>query len=519
MIYRFDRFELDPGRFELRAGGQPQPVEPQVLELLILLAANPDRLVTKDEIVERIWHRRFVSDSAVSSRIKSARRAIGDDGAAQRLVRTVHGKGFRFVGEVAFVSDAQPWAETVAASAAGEAQRHGRQPSIAVLPFRAAADGGRLALVADALADEIIADLARLRWLLVIARGSSFRFRGRDIDCREVGNALHVDYCLAGSIEENRGHLTIAVELLRTSDGGLLWAERFSAGAAEIGDVRWEIVTAIVANLKLRIAHEEADRARTQLEAALDAWGAYHLGLDHMFRFNRTDNVHAAVLFERALSLSPNFSRALGGLSFTRFQDAFLPYSSDPAACAAEARALAERALLCDPLDPFAHLNLGRSLWLDGDMSASIERLGESIALSPNYAQAVYSKAWAEMTQCDPASSDPHAELALRLSPLDPLRYAMIAVRSLNALLSGDYESAAQLGERAARSPGAHKHIAVIAALADRLAGRDEGAARWVARAREQDPDLTAGVFLRSFPFAPSAGRETIEGALRDLGL
>jgi TolB-like protein len=519
MIYRFEHFELDPGRFELRAGGQAQPVEPQVLELLILLAANPDRLVTRDEIVERIWHGRFVSDSAVSSRVKSARRAVGDDGEAQRLIRTVHGKGFRFVGKIAFVADTQAPAGLAAAEPPAEPPRPGRQPSIAVLPFRAVAGAGPLAFVADALADEIIADLSRLRWLLVIARGSSFRFRGRDVDCCEVGKALDVDYCAAGSIEESRDRLTIVVELLRTSDGGLLWAERFSAGVDEIDDVRWEILTAIVANLKQRIAHEEADRARRQPEAALDAWGAYHLGLDHMFRFNRADNAHAAALFEGALALSPDFSRALGGLSFTRFQEAFMPYSPDPTACATEARALAERALLCDPLDPFAHLNLGRSLWLDGDMAASIERLGESIALSPNYAQAVYSKAWAEMTLCDSANSDPHAELALRLSPLDPLRYAMLGVRSLNALLRGDYDSAAQFGERAARSPGAHKHIAVIAALGDRLAGRNDGAAGWVARAREQDPTLSAAGFLRSFPFAPSAGRETIEGALRDLGL
>jgi TolB-like protein len=519
MIYRFDRFELDPGRFELRADGQSQPLEPQVLALLILLAANPDRLVSKDEIVERIWHGRFVSDSAISSRIKSARRAIGDDGAEQRLIRTVHGKGFRFVGRVSFAAEPLTGVRAPMAEHSQVTPGPGKQPSIAVLPLRLTGAPGSLALVAEGLADEIIADLARMRWLLVIARGSSFRFRGCEVDSRDVGRALDVGYCLSGNVSQKGAQLTISIELARTGDGALLWAERYSAAAAEIASVRCDIVAAIVANLKLRIAHDEAHRARLRPEKALDAWSAYHLGLDHMFRFNRTDNAHAAALFEQALGLSPNFSRALGGLSFTRFQDAFLPYSSDPAASAKEARALAERALLCDPLDPFAHLNLGRSLWLDGDMAASIERLGVSLTLSPNYAQAVYSKAWAEMTQCNPAVSDPHAELALRLSPLDPLRYAMIGVRSINALLRGEYDSAAELGERAARSPGAHRHISLIAALGDHLADRHEPARRWVARAREQDPGLTATTFLRSFPFAQSAGRETIERALDALGL
>jgi TolB-like protein len=395
----------------------------------------------------------------------------------------------------------------------------GRQPSIAILPLRVARGGEEAALFADALADEVIADMARLRWLLVIARGSAFRFRGRDVDCREVGKALDVSYCLVGSIDERLGKLTIAVELARTSDGGVLWGERFSAGADEIREVQSEIVAAIVANLKLRIAREEGERARTQPEAALDAWSAYHLGLDYMFRFNRSDNAHAAGLFERALALSPEFSRALSGLSFTRFQDAFLPYSPEPERCAVQARELAERALRCDPLDPFAHLNLGRSLWLEGAISESLVCLRESIALSPSYAQAVYSKAWAEMTLGDPGNSDADAALALRLSPLDPLRYAMIAVRSVSALFRGDYAAAAELGERAARSPGAHKHIAVIAALGDELAGRHENASAWIAHARRQDSDLTAAVFLRSFPFAPSIGRETIEGTLRRLGL
>lgn len=519
MIYRFEQFELDPGRFELRADGQAQAVEPQVLSLLILLAGNPDRLVTRDEIVERIWHGRIVSEAAISSRIKSARRAIGDDGDRQHLIRTVHGKGFRFVGKVAYLADARPPTKAARPEIDGEEPVRGRQPSIAVLPFDATGSDGPLAFVGEALADEVIADLARMRGLLVIARGSSFRFRGRDVDCREVGSALDVGYCLTGSIDEQRGRLTIAVELARTSDAGLLWTERFSAGGDEIAEVCDDIVAAIVANLEQRIAHEEASRARTRPEAALGAWGAYHLGLDHMFRFNRNDNARAAALFERALGLDPDFSRALSGLSFTRFQDAFLQYSPEPERCAEQARSLAERALQCDPLDPFGHLNLGRALWLDGAVAESVDRLGQSIALSPNYAQAIYSKAWAEMTQCNSAGSDANAAQALRLSPLDPLRYAMLAVRSLNAFLGGDSESAAIWGERAARSPGAHKHISVIAALGAKLAGRHDSAAQWIARARQQDPALSAAVFLRSFPFAASAGREKIEATLRDLGL
>ena len=238
-----------------------------------------------------------------------------------------------------------------------------------------------------------------------------------------------------------------------------------------------------------------------------------------MFRFNRWDNTRAAAYFRQALSKSDDFSRAHGGLSFTHFQDAFLDYSAEPRQHAELARSFAAKALQCDPFDPFAHLNLGRSLWLEGEIGESVGRLSESISLSPNYAQAVYSKAWAEMTLCNPQSSDEDARLALRLSPLDPLRYAMLGVRSVNALMRGDYENAAEWGQRAARSPGAHKHIAVIAALGTQLAGQRDTAQGWVARAKQQDAGLSKAIFLRSFPFAPSEARQTIEATLSDLGL
>jgi tetratricopeptide (TPR) repeat protein len=264
---------------------------------------------------------------------------------------------------------------------------------------------------------------------------------------------------------------------------------------------------------------DSPDSARRMPEGSLDAWSSYHLGLDHMFRFNRADNARAAALFAQALARDANFSRALSGLSFTRFQDCFLQYSDDPEAMADQARSLAERAVQCDPLDPFAHLNLGRSLWFADAVPESLERLSASIALSPNYAQAIYSKAWAEMTQCDVVQSDEHAQLALRLSPLDPLRYAMLGVRSVSALLRGDHQAALDWGERAAQSPGAHKHIAVIAAIAAQASGQSERAAQWIGRARLLDPAVSQATFLRSFPFAATGGREMIERALHDTGL
>lgn len=518
ILYRFADFELDCDRFELRERGEAKHIEPQVFALLGLLASNAGRLVSKDEIVEKIWDGRSISDAAIASRVKAARQALGDDGKQQQFIRTVHGRGFRFEEKVTLGHALKPVASAAAIPADFSAPSDDR-PSIAVLPFHWIGNVGPFAFVGDALADELIADLSRLRWLLVIARASTFRLRERHVDCEAIGAILKVSYCLTGTLEHAGNHLILSVSLSRTADGGVIWAERFTAGQDEMQELRREILTAITANLETRIVQNEIELARRKPVTALDAWSSYHLGLDHMFRFNRGDNAKAAALFDKALTRDPDFSRALSGLSFTCFQDRFLGYSERREEMGAQARILAERALQCDPLDPFAHLNLARSMWFEDALPESIERLTACIALSPNYAQAIYSKSWAEMTQCDVGNSDANAIAALRLSPLDPLRYAMLAVQSVSALMAGDYERAADLGERAARSPGAHQHIAVIAALGNSAAGRADRAEYWKDQARLFNPAVSKHSFFASFPFAEAPGRETIERNLSRLRL
>ncbi len=178
MAWIFGDFHLDPERCELRRGTDPVRVEPQVFALLVHLVRHRDRMVTKDEISEKVWPGRIASDASISSRIRSARKAVGDDGQQQTTIRTLHGRGFRFVTDVMETTPAQVAAVPFAA------EEHGGltggltgRPSIAILPFRPLALEPELAILADAIPCEIIQALSCLRWLAVIARGSSFRFR------------------------------------------------------------------------------------------------------------------------------------------------------------------------------------------------------------------------------------------------------------------------------------------------------------------------------------------------------
>jgi TolB-like protein len=526
MIYTFGHFELDLAAFELRSHGKAASLEPQVFALLALLVENRERLVSKDEIVEKVWDGRVVSDAAVASRVKSARQALGDDGKSQQFIKTIHGQGYRFVAQarISRGASAAPTAERregeaqhVLADMVARLERISR-PSLAVLPFRFLGSDERYAALADALPDELITDLAQLHWLFVTARGSSFRLRPPDTDFGDIGRLLRVRYCLWGTIEISNGKLVVIVELVETMDGGVVWADRFSGRIEDVHAMREQIRSQILAALEIRIPLHEASRARRTAVENLDAWSAYHLGLQHLYRFNRTDNSAAAELFQRAAALDPTFARAHAGLSFVHFQTAFMHYTDDVAGAISHARRCASRGVELDPLDPFVNFTMARTYWLDGDLDASLGWLQRATDVSPHYAQGIYAQAWTEALAGRAADGRQHVDLAMRLSPLDPLHYAMLATRAFTHMVLGEDAEAAQWAERGARSPGAHVLIAMIAAAAHELAGDRNRAAFWAANVRERNSSLTRENFFRAFPMKVDAMRMRVERARVGMG-
>ena len=520
MIFRFAPFELDVARVELRQDGRPVALEPQVFALLAFLVEHRDRLVSRDEIFEKVWDGRIVSDSALTSRVKSARRTLGDDGKSQRFIKTVHGQGFRFVADVQVEREDGPIVGTDGQDdpMATSAAEPGGRPSIAVLPFRVIGDAGAYASIAEGLPHELITELARLRWLFVIARGSSFRLRDKELDMREVGRLLGVRYGLTGTVEVSGRQLVVTADLIDTRGGDVVWGERYTGYVDDVHAVRDEIRSKILASLEIQIPLHEASAARLTDSHDLDAWSAYHLGLQRVYHFNASDNAAAGELFEHAISLDPGFARAHAGLSFVHFQTAFMRRTDDIAAEILLARDCAQRGVDIDPLDPFVNFTMGRSYWLEGDLDRASSWLERSTSLSPNYAQGHYARAWTETMAGRGPDGRGHVDLAMRLSPLDPLYYAMIATRGLSHLLRGEDAEAAAWTERAARSPGAHVLIAMIAAAVQMLAGNEEAAKSWAANVRERRPQLKREDFFSAFPLKPDEVRTRVSAALKTLG-
>ncbi|MBT3333026.1 MAG: transcriptional regulator, partial [Rhodospirillaceae bacterium] len=437
-------------------------------------------------------------------------------------IRTIYGRGFRFVAAVSGRTEdsiAQS-PEQIGPSDRLELEaKADTKPSIAVLPFQLLGAPGDHGAIADAIPHEITQALSRLRWLFVIARGSAFQFREPDPNVREIGKALSVRYCLVGSVEISDRTIAVTVELSDVNDGGVVWGERFAATIDDVHEIRAEIVAHVVPSLEIHIPMNEARVARLGVPESLDAWSNYHLGLHHMYRFTRQDNAKATALFKSAVAQEPSFARAYAGLSFTNFQDAFVKYNNAPDKAALDARRFAERSLELDPYDPFANLTMGRSFWLQGEPEFGIDWLERATSLSPNYAQGFYSRAFADMLSGRADSSHDFVDISMSLSPLDPLLYGMLGTRAISFVIECDYESAAFWAEKAARAPGAHFLIYLIAVIAHSLNQNDKKASQWVASTRQRKPTASQADFFDAFPFSDPNTRKLMSGALSRHGI
>ncbi len=514
-MWTFGDFELDPERIQLSRCGAPVPVEPQVISLLIHLVRNRDRMVTKEEIVAAIWHGQAVSDASISSRIRSARQGVGDDGARQAVIRTVHGRGFRFVAEVASPMPAQAASEK--AVCASVEHPTGR-PSIAVLPLQPLAIAPDLAILGEAIPHEIIQSLSRLRWLAVIARGSAFRFRHGAADLGLLTTALAARYVLSGVVESQNRSVAVILELTDSHSSEIIWADRLTAPLEELDELRAQIVAHVVSALETHIPSHEARIAQLKGPDGIDAWGNYHLGLHHLYRFTAHDTALAKTCFERAVAADPRFGRAYAGLSFTSFLEAFLRLTPDSGSAVGAARRHAERSLELDALDPFANFTMGRSFWLTNQPEMAADWLARATLLNPNYAQGFYASAFTSMLTGNGPATFAALDTSLHLSPLDPLLYGIHGVRAQMLIQQEDHAAAARWADHAASTPGAHYLIAMIALAANGLAGRHDQAGRWRREVRRLKPDATAADYFAAFPTRHVESRMRIAAELRRQG-
>ncbi|HEY8518468.1 MAG TPA: winged helix-turn-helix domain-containing protein [Gammaproteobacteria bacterium] len=524
MLYRFGDCELDLERFELRRAGRRETLEPQVLTLLAYLVANRHRIVTRRELNEHVWRGRIVTDAAVNSCIKAARAHIGDDGRTQVFIRTVHRKGYRFIGDVAERSGGAVRAAGDVEPIVAAGDRFDgleltlpSQPSVAVLPFRLAGEEHAHGVLADGLTHEVITRIARARWLFVISRGSAFKFRAGPYDPRDVGRALGVRYVVQGEVRALGEEVSVHAMLADAVTGQERWAEHLRRPLRDVLTVQEEMAELIVGSVESEVEHAERQRAAVIAPANLDSWSAYYRGCWHMYRFTAEDYVLAEQYFRRSIELDPRSPRAYAGLSFIHWQRAFLELAPDRAAEERRAIGFAEEALMLDPRDPLGHWALGRAYLLSQDLGEAVNELETAVQLNPSSAVGQYSLAYALMQTGDSLRSNEVVDKARRLSPYDAMTFAMYAVRAQNLAVLGQYADAAAFATRAARQPNAHYQVLAIAAYCNMLAENIEAARAFYQRLREVRPTYASADFFRAFRHQPQQNTALIEGAFRQL--
>ena len=444
---------IDVARHELSRAGVPVHVEPQVFDLLLHLIQNRDHVVGKDELVAAVWQKRVISDSTVNNRINAARQAIGDSGERQLFIRTVARRGFRFIGDVQEIHGSSHHRAPGAAIAGRHPPEEERsdKPSVAVLPFANLSGDPEQEFFADGIAEDIITALSKARWLLVIARNSSFAYKGRTTDIKQVSRELGARYVLEGSVRKYGSRVRISAQLIEAVTSAHIWAERYDRDLVDIFELQDEITQNVASAIEPSVAQAEQYRVSRKHPDSLDAWEAYHRGLWHFVKHEPSENDQAKPFFQLAIDLDKSFAPGYYGLAMTHLWDGSV-YAARPLQdCLRTSRPLAQRALTLDDSDSMAHFVMACVFFFAGDSVGAREELDRAISINPSNAWAVgvSGSLYGHNGELKEALNE--IGKAMRASPHDPLKWVWILYAAHSNYFARNYEAALAAAEQLIR--------------------------------------------------------------------
>jgi len=525
MIHRFESFELDTDRYELRRQGQPRSVEPQVFALLTLLVENPHRMVPREEIIASVWAGRAVSDSALSSRIKSARQALDDDGDAQRLIRTVHGQGFRFVGVVESVPG--PSAPTTM-SAPTAAQQWTRdvlaRPVLAVLPFEN--EGGRAedAYFADGIAEELISELSSWRWFPILSRDSSFDRSRAGLSASARAAAVGARYAVTGRLLRGGDASRLTVELLDTASDTQLWSGHYAVPDAELAGLQSGISSEIFRRIAPELTSEETRRVLRKRHEDLTAWDMAIKGLWHLHRATPNDFREALTLLEGAIRVDPGFALPWSFMALARFEQALKGWTGGAPGSVRDAfRSMLDAASTSVELDPSSWM--GHALMSAGELWTNLSfprarlHANRALELNPSASMAHHISGCIAGFAGDLESAIATQGNVYRVDPRYGHADVVEADLGLWHLLEGDLPRAAEHLQRAiglepSNVRARHRQVALAG-----LAG-DPGLAREaLAAIRDLGGTMDEQYMAASYPFQDPRHAETFRKGLAKAGV
>jgi TolB-like protein len=365
------------------------------------------------------------------------------------------------------------------------------RPSIAVLPFANLSGDPEQEYFADGVVEDITTALSRMRWLFVIARNSSFTFKGRSVDAKQIGRELGVRYLLEGSVRKAANRVRITGQLIDAATGGHLWADRFDGPLDDIFDLPDQVTESVVGAIAPKLQEAEIERARYKPTESLDAYDYFLRGTASLYRWTRGGNDEALTLFYKAIELDRNFTTAHGMAAGCYFLRQLNGWTTDRPHEVAEIMRLVQRVTESGKEDAvalsFGGLAIGRVV---GELEGGAALIDRALVLNPNLATAWHASGWVRAHLHEPDVALVHLARAMRLSPLDPLMFALQMVTAFAHHIAGRYAEAATWAEKSFREqPNFLPTIRLLAAI-NALSGRLEEAHKWVARGRGLDPGM-----------------------------
>ena len=518
--YRFGRFVVDRRSACLRCDGAVSPLRPKTFDVLVYLVQHPGRLVPKSELIDSVWQNVNVTENSLVQCIKEIRQALGDD--AQTSIETVSKRGYLFASRVIELDGQEPDDRVLGMPGvtSGEDQSPPLpdRPSIAVLPFDNMSGDPDQEYFADGISEDIITALSRIRWLFVIARNSTFVYKHRALDVRQVARDLGVRYVLEGSVRRAGHRLRVSAQLIDALSGSHHWAEQYDRELGEIFAVQDEITRSVVGAIEPRLLAAEGVRALARSSEDLRAWELVARAQTHAWRLTRDDYAVAIAALERAVDLFPDYAPARSLQAYRMLFAAHMGWIDRDYALRAGGQH-AVRAIALDDCDSWGHIAIGYLRMMERCTEESHAAFRRAVELNPNSAAAHGALSHGLAFAGEDREAIAHAEEAIRLSPLDPdqaLFFGAIAVAHYSA---GRFTEAVRYSSKLLTLRPGFQGAQRMRCASLAQAGRIDEAREFLKQVRSEQPQLSLNWIRASVPYQTPELMERFLDGMRMAGL
>lgn len=545
MVYYINNYSICTDTQELRHKEDIQKIEPLIFKLLIFMLNNPDRVLTREELILKVWgDTRVISDSALSATISVARKSIGDSGHKQSCIKTVSTIGYRFIANFTSTNETQDSKQPpkIQQQPPLTNKRHPTEsadnsnvceattpkpdptlpdkPSIAIMDFvnQGTNQGGEL--LATGFTSEVNSAFSRMPHLFVIARVSSASLSNQGLSAKEIGIRLGVRYLVFATIQYISKCIQITVSLIDANQNIEIWSEHYNRSIDDIFLVKNDITSSITTVISTAIEQAEIERAFLIPTENLTAWENYHRGF---FYFNKTTSEGVSTAqhyFKQALSHDANFSRANAGLAYTYTSRKLLnDNSSHEEDDLNKAFEFAHKSIQNCNRESMGYMSLGRILNFQHQHESSQSVLKIGLQLNPNYVPCIYFKAISATVLNQNTLAQLSFELANKLSPFDSLQFSIKMVHAVSLAQEKKYTEAAEMALRAIQYPNAYFTTYAIATACLQLAGHSDQARQHAIKLLTLKPDYSVELFNSLAQDGNKVTRACFMQALQESGI